>query len=167
MFKFIHFYSLSYIYFRNCFNTVNYTSLRSNKFNENICSLNSLFARNIVRNNTFNEDSLMESSQNEKVGYLEKKNDEILLKVNVKPGSKQTQIKGEVEGCLSVQIAAPPRDGECNKALVEFISKTLGIKKGNVTLLHGHKSRDKILSITGIDIQVASELFINSYESNN
>uniref|UniRef100_A0A3B0MXP9 H(+)-exporting diphosphatase n=1 Tax=Theileria annulata TaxID=5874 RepID=A0A3B0MXP9_THEAN len=138
-----------------CIYTFNLYNSLSNKDGFPSCQSFSFKNYINVRNNKF------------KVGYLDKKNDDILLKVNVKPGSRQTQIIGESEGRLSVQIAAPPREGECNKALIEFISKTLGVKKGNVTLLHGHKSRDKILFITGIDIQTASNLLINSYKSDD
>nr|PVC53100.1 hypothetical protein MACL_00000276 [Theileria orientalis] len=64
------------------------------------------------------------NSVSQNVTFLEEgKAGELILKVNVKPGAKQTQVVGEVEGLLSLQISAPPRDGECNKALVEYVAE--------------------------------------------
>ncbi|CTQ41096.1 UPF0235 protein Daro_3887 [Babesia microti strain RI] len=73
----------------------------------------------------------------------------VFLTVRVKPGAKSTKIVEIDENCLHLQIAAPPRDGECNEALIKYISKILGIKKTGISLVLGHKSRDKTLSIVG------------------
>ncbi|GBE61555.1 UPF0235 C15orf40 homolog, putative [Babesia ovata] len=85
-------------------------------------------------------------------------NGSLLLKVRVKPGAKFTQLVGNFEDPLAVQVAAPPREGECNEALVEFIGDVLKLKKRDVSLISGHKSRDKVLAITGIAMSSAEEL---------
>ncbi|CDR95231.1 hypothetical protein BBBOND_0203890 [Babesia bigemina] len=85
-------------------------------------------------------------------------NGSLLLKVRVKPGAKFTQLVGNFEDPLGVQVAAPPREGECNEALVEFIGDILKLKKRDVSLTSGHKSRDKVLSITGIAMSAAEDL---------
>ncbi|UKK02517.1 inorganic diphosphatase [Theileria orientalis] len=104
------------------------------------------------------------ASQN--VKFLEEgKAGELILKVNVKPGAKQTQVVGEVEGLLSLQISAPPREGECNKALVEYVAELLRLRKGNVSLIHGHKSRDKVLSLSGITLDEAKQLLSEHMDS--
>ncbi|GIX64421.1 ACR, YggU family COG1872 domain-containing protein [Babesia caballi] len=84
-------------------------------------------------------------------------NGTLLLKVRVKPGAKFTQLVGEFVDPLGVQVAAPPREGACNEALVEFVCDVLKLKKRDVTLTSGHKSRDKVLSISGIAAQAAEE----------
>ncbi|KAK1938374.1 hypothetical protein X943_000660 [Babesia divergens] len=82
----------------------------------------------------------------------------LLLKVRVKPGAKFTQLVGEFEDPLGVQVAAPPREGACNEALVEFIGDILKLKRRDVSLISGHKSRDKVLSVRNIMLSSAEEL---------
>ncbi|AFZ81075.1 proton translocating inorganic pyrophosphatase, putative [Theileria equi strain WA] len=90
------------------------------------------------------------------VSYIEEgKDSSLILKVNVKPGAKQTQVVGAQEGQLTLQIAAPPREGACNEALVEYVAEVLKLKKRSISLIHGHKSRDKVLSITGTTLSQA------------
>lgn len=82
----------------------------------------------------------------------------ILLKVRVKPGAKFTQLVGNFGDPLEVQVAAPPREGACNEALVEFVSDILKVKRRDVSLISGHKSREKVLSIGSIAMSAAEEL---------
>jgi uncharacterized protein (TIGR00251 family) len=44
---------------------------------------------------------------------------------------------------LKLKISAPPRDGEANDAVLEFVARELGLKKNEVELLRGEKSRLK------------------------
>ena len=47
----------------------------------------------------------------------------ITITVLAKPGAKQTAITEITSDGVSVQIAAPARDGDANAALVAFIAK--------------------------------------------
>ncbi len=44
---------------------------------------------------------------------------------------------------LKLKISAPPRDGEANEAVLEFVAQELQLKKNEVELLRGEKSRLK------------------------
>ena len=46
-----------------------------------------------------------------------------------------------------MQIDAPARDGEANAALVDFISSVLGVKKREVSIGSGSKSREKVVLV--------------------
>ncbi|UKJ89518.2 inorganic diphosphatase [Theileria orientalis] len=121
---------------------------------------------NDVRHEVVNDNDFKSTNAINMVKFLEQgKAGELILKVNVKPGAKQTQVVGEVEGLLSLQISAPPREGECNKALVEYVAELLGLRKGNVSLIHGHKSRDKVLSLSGITLDEAKQLLSEHMDS--
>ena len=50
-----------------------------------------------------------------------------------------------------VDLAAPPRDGEANAEITQYIAKLLGVPKAAVKLISGHKNREKVLSVEGID----------------
>jgi uncharacterized protein (TIGR00251 family) len=65
------------------------------------------------------------------------------------------------DGLLKIALTAPPVDGVANKALVEFVAKTLGVPKGQVTLVSGETSRRKTLEIVGIGrIDARKKLFL-------
>ncbi|MHA7631969.1 DUF167 domain-containing protein [Corallococcus sp. M7] len=77
------------------------------------------------------------------------------LTVLVQPRASRTQVVGEHDGQLKIQLAAPPVDGEANAALVEFIAKTLGVPRRQVTLVAGDTSRRKRLRVEGVDAAAA------------
>lgn len=54
------------------------------------------------------------------------------------------------DSALDVAIDAPVREGEANEGIVEYIAEALGIKKRDVVLVAGHKSREKVLTIEGL-----------------
>jgi len=49
-----------------------------------------------------------------------------------------------------VRVTAPPVEGAANKALVEFIAERLRVKRGQVTIAAGQKSRDKTLRLADV-----------------
>jgi len=59
------------------------------------------------------------------------------------------------EGALSVAIDAPPRDGEANEAIIEFVADCLKLKRRDVVLIAGHKSKDKVLQVDGLGAEAA------------
>ncbi len=59
-------------------------------------------------------------------------------------------MQGEQAGALKVAVTAPPEDGRANKALVEALRDALGLKRSQVELLSGDKSRDKKFLIRGV-----------------
>ncbi|KAH8240209.1 hypothetical protein KR032_012175 [Drosophila birchii] len=72
----------------------------------------------------------------------------ICIQILAKPGAKLNGITGiGLEG-VGVQIAAPPSEGEANAELVKFLSKVLGLRKSDVSLDKGSRSRNKIILIS-------------------
>ncbi|KAF4704512.1 hypothetical protein FOZ62_003103 [Perkinsus olseni] len=55
----------------------------------------------------------------------------------------------DAEGALNVQLNAPARDGGANEELIAFLSKeVLAVKKKDVALIQGSKSREKVVEIS-------------------
>ncbi|QSQ27237.1 DUF167 domain-containing protein [Pyxidicoccus parkwayensis] len=77
--------------------------------------------------------------------------DGVELAVLVQPRASRTRVVGEHDGLLKLQLAAPPVDGEANAALLEFLSKQLGVPRRQVTLTAGDASRRKRVKVVGID----------------
>src|SRR5436309_670719 len=48
-------------------------------------------------------------------------------------------------------VAAPATDGRANDALIRFLSSTLDVPTAQVQIVSGHTSRDKIISLAGVD----------------
>ncbi|KAH8369620.1 hypothetical protein KR093_000318 [Drosophila rubida] len=76
------------------------------------------------------------------------KSGNITIKILAKPGAKQNGITDiGLEG-VGVQIAAPPSEGEANAELVKYLSKVLGLRKSDVSLDKGSRSRNKIILVS-------------------
>ena len=69
------------------------------------------------------------------------------MKVWVKPGAKSCQVVAVDADGVHVRVAAPPREGEANAKLVEFIADVIGVRPRKIAVVQGHKSREKTLSI--------------------
>ncbi|RKO86309.1 hypothetical protein BDK51DRAFT_12272, partial [Blyttiomyces helicus] len=73
----------------------------------------------------------------------------IKISMRVKPGAKMSQIiEFASDGMVGVQqLAAPPRDGEANTEAVRLLAEIMGVHKRDVTLVAGHKSREKVARV--------------------
>ena len=58
---------------------------------------------------------------------------------------------GEREGALLVRLIAPPVEGAANEALTRFLGRTLGVAPSAVRVIHGLSSRNKTVSVAGLD----------------
>jgi uncharacterized protein len=56
-----------------------------------------------------------------------------------------------------VRVTAPPVDGRANDALRRLIARRAGVAPSRVTLVRGEKSRDKTLSVEGVDATTLRE----------
>lgn len=88
------------------------------------------------------------------------KSGNITIKILAKPGAKQNSVTDISSEEISVQISAPPVEGEANTELVKYISKVLGLRKSDVTLSHGSRSRNKLLVIDKSVITIEKTLEI-------
>jgi len=76
--------------------------------------------------------------------------DGIVLQVHVVPRSAKSEFAGVQGDALKLKITAPPVEGQANAECIRFLSDALGIKKKQVKILGGHKSRKKTVAIEGI-----------------
>jgi len=85
-----------------------------------------------------------------------------LLSIYVQPNSSKNEIVGEYNGMLKIKIKAPADSGKANKELVYFLAKYLNLKKNQITIIKGHISRQKIVSLEVEEIPVDLESFLIS-----
>ena len=72
---------------------------------------------------------------------------DLLLKLHVTPRGSKNEITGWRDDVLCIKITAPPVDGAANSAIIKFIADALGVRKSQVELVSGEKSREKTLKI--------------------
>lgn len=91
----------------------------------------------------------------------------IQIKILAKPGAKQNGITDiSLEGC-GVQIAAPPVEGEANTELLKFMAKVLAVRKSDVSLDRGSKSRQKVIVVAKEAITIERVLELLQKECDN
>ena len=76
--------------------------------------------------------------------------DGIILRVHVVPRSAKSEFAGIQGDALKLKITAPPVEGQANAECIRFLSDILGIKKKQVKILSGHRSKKKTIAIEGI-----------------
>ena len=77
------------------------------------------------------------------------------LNVRVVPRAGRTAVAGVRGGSLLIRLAAAPVDGAANEVLVAFLAELLERPKRDITIVSGHKSRDKrirVASMTARDL---------------
>ncbi|GFQ04858.1 upf0235 protein c15orf40 homolog [Phtheirospermum japonicum] len=77
----------------------------------------------------------------------------VAISIHAKPGSRLATITDMNNEALGVQIDAPAKDGEANAALLEYISSVIGVKRRQVSIGSGSKSRDKVVIIEEVTLQ--------------
>jgi len=80
-----------------------------------------------------------------------KKSGGVTIECRVTPRASRNAIKGVREGVLEVSLNSPPVEGRTNKALLELLSKRLGVRKSAVSIVGGERSRNKVVLIEGLD----------------
>lgn len=72
------------------------------------------------------------------------------LAVRVKPKSKRPSVTEAENGVLIVAVSEAPADGKANAAVIKAVAEHFDVAPSRVTLVHGHKSRKKIVDIEGL-----------------
>ena len=78
----------------------------------------------------------------------------MIINVKVQPRAKRNEVKVE-GGRLRVRVTAPPEGGKANEAVVALLAKNLGVPKGSVAIVRGHRSRDKVVDVDGFTVDEA------------
>ncbi|XP_034240381.1 uncharacterized protein CG5902-like [Thrips palmi] len=82
------------------------------------------------------------------------KSGDVAVKIHAKPGAKKNGITDISEEGVGVQISAPPVEGEANTELVRYIAEILGLRKGDISLDKGSRSRNKTILVSNGKLSV-------------
>jgi hypothetical protein len=70
----------------------------------------------------------------------------MVFKVRVIPKASRNFIKKE-NGYLKVYLTRPAQDGLANKQLLDLLAEYLGVRKYQIRIVRGDKTRNKVVEI--------------------
>ena len=90
---------------------------------------------------------LSSSSHNIWATAGDKASETVEIEIRVIPRARHNQVDGERAGRLVVRTTAAPVDDRANQAVCDLVAAHFGISRRRVTIVAGHRSRDKTLRI--------------------
>jgi hypothetical protein len=72
------------------------------------------------------------------------------IEVRLRPRGRRDELIGLRDGVVQARVTAPPVDGRANRALCRLIAKRIGVAPSRVRVVHGERSRDKVLEVEGV-----------------
>jgi uncharacterized protein len=85
--------------------------------------------------------------------YLKPTPDGVLLTLWVQPGARKTTWSGWHGQQAKLSVQAPPVEGAANQGCMAFLAQWFGVKRSQVILLKGEKSRSKVFLIKGLVLE--------------
>ena len=73
----------------------------------------------------------------------------VRLVVRAHPGASRTSVEWD-GAILHVRVTAHAVDGAANRAVIEAVANALRVRRSAVSLVAGHRSREKVLDVSGI-----------------
>ena len=80
------------------------------------------------------------------------------VRLRVSPGARRPGIAGRHGDAWKIRVAEPPEGGRANDAVVRLLARTLRLGHGDVQVVAGHASRDKVVALEGISADGAARL---------
>ncbi len=78
------------------------------------------------------------------------KDGSIIFAIRVVPRASRSQIVGEYDGALKVQLVSPPVDGAANAELIKLLAKQFRVSKSDVEIVVGETSKSKRIKIANL-----------------
>ncbi len=70
--------------------------------------------------------------------------------IQVTPHASHSRLVGVQEGMLKIKVTALPVEGAANEACIKLLAKTFALKKGQMEIFAGAKSRKKTVLVKDI-----------------
>lgn len=79
--------------------------------------------------------------------WIQETRDGVIFKVTVQPKGARNEIVGLQGDALKIRLTAPPVGGAANKMCIEFLAKSLKVRKSDVEIIRGQSSRAKKIRV--------------------
>jgi uncharacterized protein len=81
---------------------------------------------------------------------INKSKNGLTFDIMLTPHASQNEIAGYQDGALKVKVTALPVEGAANEACLKLLAKKLGLKKNQLEIFVGSKSRKKVVLVKNI-----------------
>jgi len=89
--------------------------------------------------------------------YIQETQQGVTLAIRGQPRSSRDEIIADpTSDQLKVRITAPPVNSVANKAMLNFIAKSMRLPPRTTSLIRGEKSRNKTVLVTGTHAQTVA-----------
>lgn len=75
--------------------------------------------------------------------WIRKTPEGVIFKAAIQPRGVRNEIVGLKGDALKIRLTAPPVKGAANKMCIEFLAKSLKVRKSDVEIVRGQGSRTK------------------------
>ncbi len=72
------------------------------------------------------------------------------IRIRVQPRASHNRVEGTHGGRLKIRLTAPPVEGAANNALIAFLADLLDVPKRDITIVQGHRGREKVVEVEGL-----------------
>jgi uncharacterized protein (TIGR00251 family) len=79
------------------------------------------------------------------------------LQLRVVPGAARSEVVGRYGEGWKVRVGAVPERGRANSELLELLSKRLGVRPAELSIVSGAAARDKVVELRGLSAREADE----------
>ncbi|MEW6619266.1 MAG: DUF167 domain-containing protein [bacterium] len=73
------------------------------------------------------------------------------FKIKVIPKASKNEILELTDGLLKIKVTAPPVEGAANEAVIKLLARKLGLKKSQIAIVQGQKSKIKTIELNGVN----------------
>ena len=73
------------------------------------------------------------------------------LTVTVSPSASRSEFVGRQGGAWKVRVSVAPERGRANDDLLEVLAGALRVRRGDLAVVRGHASRQKVVEVAGLD----------------
>ena len=81
----------------------------------------------------------------------------VTFPIRVQPRASRCECAGVQDGAVRLKITAPPVEGRANEECVRLLAETLKLRKRQITILTGLKSRNKVVAVAGLSAAALRE----------
>ena len=71
----------------------------------------------------------------------------MIITVRVTPKAKKSELSQENELAFRAKVLSPPDKGKANREVIGLVAEHFSVKKGQVRIIRGEHSRDKVIEI--------------------
>jgi len=93
--------------------------------------------------------------------FLRESKKGLTFDIHVIPHASRAEIVGVQDGAFKIKVTVPPVEGAANEACIKLLAKELGLKRSQLEIASGAKSRKKTIMVKNIS-KVELETKINN-----